>query len=174
MSQTSAVEFPTQTRVHFSLNVRDLASSIAFYRALFGQPPTKTRADYAKFEVLEPALNLALTHTAQARAHGVSQVSHFGIQVKSTEEVASMAARLQRDGLEIVSEQQEVTCCYAVQTKIWVQDPDGNAWEVFVVLDANAETFGEHTLGGRTPETVDAPCCPATADAACCAEAVRS
>jgi hypothetical protein len=85
-----------------------------------------------------------------------------------------MADRLTRNGLEIISEQHEVTCCYAVQTKIWVQDPDGNAWEVFVVLEADAEACGERTLGARAPETVDAPCCSTPVEAACCATGVCS
>jgi hypothetical protein len=24
-------------------------------------------------------------------------------------------------------------CCYALQDKVWVEDPDGNSWEIFVV-----------------------------------------
>ena len=31
----------------------------------------------------------------------------------------------------------QTTCCYAVQDKAWVNDPDGNEWEVFVVLEDN-------------------------------------
>ena len=34
-------------------------------------------------------------------------------------------------------DEMKTTCCYAVQDKTWVSDPDGNEWEVFVVLEDN-------------------------------------
>ena len=37
-----------------------LPRSVAFYRELFGTGPTKARPGYAKFEVAEPPVNLAL------------------------------------------------------------------------------------------------------------------
>jgi hypothetical protein len=37
--------------------------------------------------------------------------------------------------------QESATCCYAVQHKAWVDDPDGAPWEVYTVLgDAPEET----------------------------------
>ena len=53
-NRISAVEFPTPTRLHIAVAVRDVAAALPFYRTLFGQEPTKVRADYAKFEVLDP------------------------------------------------------------------------------------------------------------------------
>ena len=37
-----------------------------------------------------------------------------------------------------LNRENQVTCCYAVADKIWVSDPDGHRWELFVVLDAEA------------------------------------
>lgn len=83
MSPESAVQFETVSRIHMGIVVRDLAKSIAFYRVLFGQEPTKTRPHYAKFEVAEPPVNLSLNESGGATGPN-NAVAHFGIQVKST------------------------------------------------------------------------------------------
>lgn len=134
----SAVEFATQTRIHVALESRDVERSIEFYRTLFGVGPTKVRSGYAKFEPADPPVNLSLNASAQARPAS----SHFGVQVKSTEAVQEAIARFEAAGLETEVEDQ-VTCCYAVQDKVWVKDPDGNAWEVFVVLEGDTPEHGK-------------------------------
>jgi len=138
MDRTSAVEFPSRTRVHVALRVGKLKESISFYERLFGQTPTKVRRGYAKFEVVEPAVNLTLNEAIGVR-HDGGTISHFGIQVKSTAAVNEAHARLAAAGLETRVEEQ-TACCYAVQDKVWVRDPDGNEWEVFVVLEADVPT----------------------------------
>jgi catechol 2,3-dioxygenase-like lactoylglutathione lyase family enzyme len=133
MKTQSGVQFATNSRIHMGLAVKNLARSVAFYRTLFGQEPTKTRPRYAKFEVAEPPVNLALNEVGGA--HGPNNlVAHFGIQVRSTDAVGKVADRLRHAGLETALED-NVTCCYAVQNKVWATDPDGNKWEVYVVLD---------------------------------------
>jgi catechol 2,3-dioxygenase-like lactoylglutathione lyase family enzyme len=129
-----------------------LDESIAFYRTLFGQEPTKKRLRYAKFEVAEPAVNLALNDVGGATGQN-NPVAHFGIQVKSTEAVKAAAARLAPAGL-VDSVEEKVTCCYATQSKVWAVDPDGNKWEVYVVLDDN---------GSHHHAAADACCAPAPA-----------
>jgi catechol 2,3-dioxygenase-like lactoylglutathione lyase family enzyme len=136
MRKESAVEFATDSRIHMGLAVRNLDASIAFYRALFGHGPTKVRSRYAKFEVAEPPVNLALNEVGGETGPN-NAVSHFGIQVKSTEAVGEVAARLQNAGLQ-TSVEDNVTCCFAVQNKVWATDPDGNKWENYVVLDDDA------------------------------------
>lgn len=133
MSHDSAVDFATRSRVHIGLAVRDLERSVAFYRTLLGQEPTKMRPGYAKFEVAEPPLNLALNHVPGATGPN-NPASHFGVQVKTIAEVVEMTSRLQQAG-QPADVEKNVTCCYAVQDKVWAIDPDGNKWEVFVVLD---------------------------------------
>ncbi len=136
MKNESAVQFDTNSRIHIALAVTSLERAVAFYQTLFGQGPTKTRLRYAKFEVAEPPVNLALNEVGGPTGPN-NPVAHFGIQVKSTEAVGAVAARLREAGLGTAVEE-NVTCCYAVQNKAWVADPDGNKWEVYVVLDDDA------------------------------------
>jgi catechol 2,3-dioxygenase-like lactoylglutathione lyase family enzyme len=135
MKNDSAVRFETESRAHIGLAVTDLDQSIRFYAILLGQEPTKMRPGYAKFETAEPPLNLALNATSGPTGPN-NPVAHFGIQVKSTAAVKCIVERLA--AAEVPSRVEEgVTCCYAVQNKVWATDPDGNQWEVFVVLDNN-------------------------------------
>ena len=115
---------------HLSLDVRDLEASIAFYGRFFGAEPLKRRPGYAKFDLADPSLNLALVE----RAPTGRNVNHFGVQVASSAAVDAAQARLRAAGLlDLVEE--GTTCCYAKQDKVWAVDPDGNRWEVFVVLE---------------------------------------
>lgn len=154
MNRTSAVEFATNTRIHIALAVKDLERAISFYSVVFGQVPSKLRPGYAKFEVVEPPVNLSLNHVAGATGPS-HPVAHYGIQVKSTDEVLRMKDRVAAAGLAIKAEE-NVTCCYAVQDKIWLADPDGNKWEVFVVLDNEASQHMSSS-GSCCPDTVG--CC---------------
>ncbi len=118
---------------HVSIHVRDLESSVGFYRKLFGIEPSKIRQGYAKFDVENPALNFTLNE-ASFDARGA--LSHLGIQVSSTADVLAFRERWMKLGLP-VREEMSTVCCYALQDKAWVSDPDGNEWEVFVVLKDN-------------------------------------
>lgn len=113
---------------HISLNVTNIDASVAFYEKAFGVTATKRRPGYAKFDLEHPSLNLSMV---EAPRTGVN-ASHFGIQVESTEDVAQAWTRFKSAGLTTRTEDNTV-CCYALQDKVWVEDPDGNAWEVFVV-----------------------------------------
>ena len=125
---------------HVSLNVTNLDASVAFYEKLFDVPASKRRPGYAKFDLAAPSLNLSMV---EAPRSGVN-ASHFGIQVATTEDVLEAAARLKRGGLATRAEE-DTTCCYAVQDKIWVEDPDGNMWEVFVVKSDSPSLRAEGT-----------------------------
>jgi catechol 2,3-dioxygenase-like lactoylglutathione lyase family enzyme len=137
---------------HVSLNVTDIDASVAFYEKAFGVPPTKRRPDYAKFDLVQPALNL----TMQVAPRTGVNASHFGVQVGSTADVMEAKQRFERVGLATFTED-AVSCCYAVQDKVWVEDPDGNAWEVFVVK-ADTDVMTEP---GATPKGVDVAAKPA-------------
>jgi catechol 2,3-dioxygenase-like lactoylglutathione lyase family enzyme len=113
---------------HVSLNVTNIDASVAFYEKVFAVGASKRRAGYAKFDLQEPLLNLTMQ---EAPRSGVN-ASHFGVQVASTEDVAAAWSRFQASGLKTFTEE-NTTCCYAMQDKVWVEDPDGNMWEVFVV-----------------------------------------
>jgi len=115
-------------RPHLALTVSDVNRSIPFYRALFGIEPSKVKPGYAKFEVPDPALNFTLN---EGRREELGALNHVGIQVSSTDEVLAAQLRLRKEGLE-PSEEMDASCCYARQDKIWLKDPDGTPWEVFV------------------------------------------
>ncbi len=140
----SAVDFPGSSRIHVGLAVSDLERSKRFYQTLFGRAPTKERPGYAKFEPTDPSVNLSLNQAGPG-ATSKALPAHYGVQVKSSSAVAEAAERFRAAGLQPRVEEQ-TTCCYAVQDKVWVHDPDGNEWEVFVVTEADArQRMDEHS-----------------------------
>jgi catechol 2,3-dioxygenase-like lactoylglutathione lyase family enzyme len=121
------------SRVQLALNVSDLDTAVAFYSKLFATPPAKLRPGYANFAIAEPPLKLVLIE-----GHGEpGSLNHLGVEVESSDLVAATNARLSAEGLAGKTED-EVTCCYAVQDKVWVDAPDGEPWEIYTVL-ADAE-----------------------------------
>ncbi|MGP0028960.1 MAG: ArsI/CadI family heavy metal resistance metalloenzyme [Acidimicrobiales bacterium] len=122
------------SRVQLALNVADIDAAVDFYSKLFGAEPAKRRRGYANFAIAMPPLKLVLIETAEARADGVTgALSHLGIEVETPEEVEAATRRLAEEGLG-PDVQESVTCCYAVQDKAWVRDPDGAPWEIYTVL----------------------------------------
>jgi catechol 2,3-dioxygenase-like lactoylglutathione lyase family enzyme len=117
--------------VHVSLNVGDLSKSVEFYRAVFGEPK-KLKADYAKFVGEEPGIHLALQ--PGLKDGGAGALSHLGIRVESLEEVQRWRSNLKSRGI-VSEEEKREACCYALQDKFWLTDPDGNRWEVYTVLE---------------------------------------
>jgi catechol 2,3-dioxygenase-like lactoylglutathione lyase family enzyme len=149
-------------RVQLALNVSDLDKAIEFYSKLFATEPAKVRTGYANFAIAEPPLKLVLIE-------GVGEpgsLNHLGVEVGSTEEVATAQQRLTGDGLSCATEDQ-VECCYALQDKVWVDAPDGEPWEIYTVLGDV-----EHPAGQL--RTVDpgggALCCASAPESAerCC------
>jgi catechol 2,3-dioxygenase-like lactoylglutathione lyase family enzyme len=132
---------------HVSLNVSDIDASVAFYEKAFGVKATKRKPGYAKFDLQAPSLNLSMV---EAPRTGVN-ASHFGIQVASSEDVATAWTRFKQAGLDTRTED-NTSCCYALQDKVWVADPDGNEWEVFVVKAESDKMHDE-------PEKAKAGCC---------------
>jgi len=137
---------------HLALTVSDLERSLPFYRALFGAEPVKVRTGYAKFELVDPVLNLTLNEGPRGSELGA--FNHAGIQVSSTDDVLMARMRLQQGGLATFDEM-DTTCCYARQDKIWVHDPDGTPWEVFAVTEADVEP----RLERATPQAGGHSCC---------------
>jgi catechol 2,3-dioxygenase-like lactoylglutathione lyase family enzyme len=127
--------------VQLALNVSDIDAAVEFYTKLFGAEPAKRHPGYANFAISNPPLKLVLIEDATARGHGIgTALNHLGVEIETPEEVAAATGRLSGEGLATEVEDQ-TTCCYAVQDKVWVNDPDGAPWEVYTVLaDASAES----------------------------------
>ncbi|MBO1582404.1 ArsI/CadI family heavy metal resistance metalloenzyme [Bacillus sp. XF8] len=113
--------------VHVGINVTNLEKSIEFYSKVFGMTPVKVKEDYAKFLLESPGLNFTLNVRDEVKGN---QVNHFGFQVENHEEIVMHKERLEKEGF-FAREETDTTCCYAVQDKFWVTDPDGNEWEFF-------------------------------------------
>ena len=126
---------------HLSLDVPDLARAVDFYAGMLGVEPAKRKPGYAKFELADPPVALALQESVR------TGLSHLGIRVGSTGDVAAASTRLQEQGLATFDER-DTTCCYARQDKVWVSDPAGNRWEIYTVLEDVDE-----------PEPTSSACC---------------
>lgn len=135
------------SRVQLALNVSDIDSAVEFYSKLFGAEPAKRRSGYANFAIESPPLKLVLIETTEARTSGVTgALNHLGVEVDSPEEVQTATRRLAGEGLT-PEVQQSTTCCYVIQDKAWVNDPDGAPWEVYTVL---GDAPDESSLGCST------------------------
>ena len=157
---------PTALKAHLALNVSDVPRSLEFYRRLLGIEPSKVRTGYAKFDVQNPPLNLTLN---QAKVTGPGALSHLGIQLASTEDVLAVRKKWTAAGL-LTRDEMQTDCCYALQDKTWVRDPDGNEWEAFTVSKDNLPTASSCCGTEQTTAANDTPtasvCCGADQTAA--------
>ena len=145
------------SRVQLALNVSDLDAAVGFYSKLFATAPAKVRPGYANFAIAEPPLKLVLIEAAGTPG----SLNHLGVEVEAPQDVADTQARLSDEGLATATEE-GVTCCYALQDKVWVDDPDGAPWEIYTVLADAEMPAGEL----RTVDPSDASCCGARPDLA--------
>lgn len=128
------------SRVQLALNVTDLERAVGFYSKLFGTEPAKRRPGYANFAIDEPPLKLVLFEDTAAGG----TLNHLGVEVPTPDDVKTATSRLSSEGLPTLIED-EVECCYALQDKVWVTDPDGARWEFYTVL-------GDSTSAGPAEE----------------------
>ncbi|MFE7114657.1 ArsI/CadI family heavy metal resistance metalloenzyme [Streptomyces sp. NPDC057654] len=150
------------SRVQLALNVADLEASVTFYSKLFGVEPAKRRPGYANFAITEPPLKLVLIEGEPGQD---TRLDHLGVEVGSTEAVAAATGRLRAAGLATF-EENDTSCCYALQDKVWVHGPGREPWEVYVVK-ADAERMGnspvpdggEGTDGGEDSDGGDGDIC---------------
>jgi len=150
------------SRVQLALNVSNLDEAVTFYSKLFATEPAKVRPGYANFAIADPPLKLVLIEGFGT----AGTMNHLGVEVESTDEVATTTERLTAEGMATATEE-NVSCCFAVQDKVWVDAPDGEPWEIYTVL-ADAEMpagqLRDVTPGG------DAMCCAAApaSETRCC------
>lgn len=142
------------SRVQLALRVSDLEASIAFYRSLFGIEPAKLRPGYANFAVTEPPLKLVLIEGA---ADQPTVLDHLGVEVESTDEVDAATARLSALGL-FTEVEDDTTCCYALQDKVWVHGPGAEPWEVYTVKADVPDATGIHPVGTSPTAAGDCEC----------------
>jgi catechol 2,3-dioxygenase-like lactoylglutathione lyase family enzyme len=138
-------------RLHVSIAVRHLETSIQFYSTLFGKEPTVLKVDYAKWMLEDPRVNFSISSRGVRRG-----IDHLGIQVDDEAELASLADQLGR--ADQVCALKATTCCYALSTKAWVNDPDGVAWEVFHTSGESA-VYGEEEAKNAAKITWSSTCC---------------
>jgi len=131
------------SRVQLALNVSDLEEAVAFYSKLFATEPAKRKPGYANFAVAEPPLKLILIEGSGTPG----TINHLGVEVPSADEVSAANARLASEGLPTTT-QDEVSCCYAVQDKVWVDAPDDLPWEIYTVLSDIETPAGEPVAVG--------------------------
>src|SRR5882672_5356794 len=133
--------YPTRSipvsRLQLALNVPDIDKAVAFYTKLFATEPSKRKPGYANFAITDPPLKLVLFENAGAE----TRLNHLGVEVMSPDEVALHQARLTGEGLAPIEE--NGTCCFAKQDKVWVDGPDGS-WEIYTVLE-DSDAFGQST-----------------------------
>ena len=129
-------------KLHLSLDVKNVEESVRFYSALFDAPPTKLKPGYAKFDLDQPAVNLTMQQASHCCLQGLS---HMGLRLDSTEEVLAVKQRLNAAGIPTL-DKMNTTCCYAVQDKIWLTDPTGYRWEVYV-FKGDTETAMDRPQG---------------------------
>ncbi|MEU5975984.1 ArsI/CadI family heavy metal resistance metalloenzyme [Streptomyces sp. NPDC047315] len=149
------------SRVQLALNVADLEASVAFYSKLFGVEPAKRRPGYANFAITTPPLKLVLIEGEPGQD---TRLDHLGVEVTTTDDVTAATTRLKDAGLATFAEN-DTSCCYALQDKVWVTGPGKEPWEVYVVkadadhLDKNPATAPDTTAG---PDTTADTCCTAS------------
>ncbi|MFE3768378.1 ArsI/CadI family heavy metal resistance metalloenzyme [Streptomyces sp. NPDC057579] len=131
------------SRVQLALNVPDLDASVEFYAKLFGVEPAKRRPGYANFTIAEPPLKLVLIEGEPGQE---TRLDHLGVEVASTDQVTAATDRLREAGLATF-EENDTSCCYALQDKVWVHGPGKESWEVYVVK-ADADQMGKAPVPG--------------------------
>jgi catechol 2,3-dioxygenase-like lactoylglutathione lyase family enzyme len=139
------------SRVQLALRVADLEGSILFYSKLFGVEPAKRRPGYANFAITEPPLKLVLLEGQSGEA---TRMDHLGVEVGETDQVTAASQRLKDAGLATF-EENDTSCCYALQDKVWVHGPGQEPWEIYTVK-ADTDTLGKSQDG--LPEAATACC----------------
>ena len=145
------------SRVQLALRVSDLEESVTFYSSLFGVEPAKRRPGYANFAVAEPPLKLVLLEGEPDRP---TVMDHLGVEVETTAEVDDATERLDQLGL-FTQVEDDTTCCYARQDKVWVHGPGNEPWEVYTVKEDSQDfgTNGPVTSMGSCATAEDRACC---------------
>ncbi len=139
-------------RLHVHIAVKNLDTSIGFYSQLFAAEPTVRKPDYAKWMLEDPRVNFAISQ------RGVDAgVQELGIQAESREELEDLYARLK--GIDRPAlEEGATTCCYAQSEKSWIEDPQGQQWEIFLTT-GESRVYGHDAARADLVKAKESPCC---------------
>lgn len=141
----------TFPRMHVSLYVKDIQTTVGFYESFFDQKADKVKADYAKFTLSTPSLIISFVQNADKVQ---PQFGHLGFQVDSLDQLMKKRSMVEQSPYALKDEM-GTNCCYALQDKFWVADPDGHQWEVYYFH--NDVTFNDPHY---TTESASACCTP--------------
>lgn len=145
-------------RMHVSLYVANLEATVNFYNTFFGKPADKIKPHYAKYILDQPSLIISFVENPERVQQNFG---HLGFQVETKDDVMLKMLTLKKQGLTI-REEMGSNCCYALQDKFWVTDPNGVQWEVYY-FNADSEFNDPHFEEGA--ENMATACCvPATAE----------
>ena len=153
-------------RLHVHVCVPELNAAVEYYARLFDAEPTTLKPDYAKWSLVEPSVNFAISSRPENGATG-SGVQHLGIEVDGETALAEVTARLQDAGAPSVAES-DATCCYARSEKTWSHDPAGVVWETFYTHGESA-VYGNSAPAMATPRAPAKDEPPSAAATGCCA-----
>jgi catechol 2,3-dioxygenase-like lactoylglutathione lyase family enzyme len=141
------------SRVQLALRVSDLEASIGFYQSLFGVEPAKRRPGYANFAITEPPLKLVLI---EGQPDQPTVLDHLGVELKTSNQVNAATARLSQLGL-FTQVENDTSCCYALQDKVWVHGPGAEPWEVYTVKADVPNATSVHPVGVSSAATGGLP-----------------
>lgn len=133
-------------------------ASKQFYTAMFAADPVVEKDDYARWEVIDPPLTLALSDHA-----GPRWIDHVGIKVETEAERAELRDNLRTADIGTFDET-DAECCYSKSDKHWVRDPQNVVWEVYRTMESIA-TYGSDTTAqkfapkNKTKAPLTSGCC---------------
>lgn len=133
---------------HVHVRVKNLEESINFYKALFSAEPTIQKEDYAKWILLDPKVNFAISD-----GHSETGIEHLGIQAESATELEEVYRNLENAKGKIF-EEGDCSCCYSKSEKSWITDPQGVDWEAFYTY-GNSTVYGEGKNARKAPEVMN-------------------
>lgn len=150
---------------HLSFSVSNIEKTISFYTKLLKKEPSKIKRNYAKFELDDPSMVISfLQSQGNEQINWAGSGAHFGIRVKSSEEVEERFDHLRESGIPLLSER-AVECCYALQDKFWANDPDGIRWEIYAFIEDSDQFSKPDSTNGESCCTADSM---ADKSMACC------
>ena len=148
------------SRVQLALNVPDIDAAVAFYSKLFATEPAQAQA---RLRQLRHRRSAAQVGPVRERRRD-SRLNHLGVEVclhRRRRRRARPASLRRADAIE-----ENGTCCFAKQDKVWVDGPDG-AWEIYTVIE-DSDSFGVSST--HVDDQGDSLCCASVpeAEARCC------